>query len=203
MKPACLFWFCLLILICFTESKFFAQNNLVLNGSFEEIYSCPVFTQSMSNPEINLAKFWSSPTYSSPDLFHSCNTSLVPLNTRGFQYPRTGEGYAGFVAFAIYWNNDREYIQGTLMSALTENQEYYVEFYVSLGRVENRYPVSNIDIYFSDTLVYYGSTIALSMFEPQVKNERSNIIKDTLNWVKISGTFTAKGGGKIFYNRQL
>jgi gliding motility-associated-like protein len=36
------------------------------------------------------------------------------------------------------------------------------------------------------------------MFDSQIKNNRTNIIKDTLNWVKISGIYKAKGGEKFF-----
>jgi gliding motility-associated-like protein len=71
--------------------------------------------------------------------------------------------------------------------ALTPGEEYYCEMYVSLAEGTN-YAQNLLGMYFSDTLVYVNSTNMLS-FTPQVVE--TTVLKDTVNWVKISGNFVA------------
>ena len=139
------------------------------------------------------------PTYSfyaSPDLFsNACSTISLstPLNFVGYQNPKNGSNYVGAYEYAAsYISNLREYIQSLLSNPLQAGKEYYVEYWIS--QIESaQISISNMGAYFSDTLVspldgnYFPVT-------PQIENPDSIILSDTMNWMKISGTFTASGG---------
>jgi len=173
------------------------QGNLVLNPSFEEYYQCP------DQPnQTNYAKFWTNPAASSSDYFNACATYDIdiPVNTNysGFQYPRTGNAYMGMVMNGPNLPDEtvREYIQGQLSCPLVKGYKYHVEFYTNLL---NASPVatSTMGVYFTS---YLMDTVSLNLFGciPQIQNNPSNIISDTLNWVKVSGEFIAAGGEQYF-----
>lgn len=70
-----------------------AQVNLVPNPSFEETISC-------SSWGIHSVFTWFTPTVGSPDIFKKCMiipNYKTPNNNKGYQYPRTGDNYAGGV----------------------------------------------------------------------------------------------------------
>src|SRR4051812_43656962 len=81
----------------------FAQN-LVPNSSFEDTVACP-----NSISQIDRATGWSS-YRQSPDYFNSCAyitypNASEPSNIWGYQYSRTGNAYAGFIAYQKQVNN--------------------------------------------------------------------------------------------------
>lgn len=174
------------------------QGNLVLNPSFEEYYQCPY-----EGNQTDFAKFWTNPAASSSDYYNSCaliGFVSVPLNLNysGFQPARTGNAYMGMVMNGPGTNDQapREYIQGQLSCPLIKGYKYYVEFYTNLV---NACPVatSTMGVYFSTYQIDTNLTYELP-YIPQVQNEPSNIISDTLNWVKVSGEFIAAGGEQYF-----
>lgn len=177
-------------LICALPYK--AQENLVPNGSFEEYYNCP-------GGGITECKYWYSPTLGSPDLFHVCANSFnpqlgVPLNSRGYQVPNTGDAYAGFYARA---NDDgREYLQIELTKPLEEGKKYTVQFYLNLGEV---FAVSqwNIGMYLSNTAVSSPmiNSYVLNV-PPQILNKEGNFLIWE-EWTEVKGEYTAQGGEKF------
>ena len=85
----------LLFLLPFWEAeKSFAQVNLVLNPSFEDLDSCSKYTY-----RLDVATYWDAictNTICQTILANSCNAS-APSNTYSgisYQIPRTGNGYA-------------------------------------------------------------------------------------------------------------
>ncbi len=177
----------------------FAQLNLVPNGSFEEYDTCPTSYTTPGDPQIQRCKHWYAPTEGTSDYFRTCalltSNVSIPYNWGGFQYPFDGNAYVGILAYYIDFfnpNNYSEYIQTKLNECLIQNQEYYVEFYVCrggrqgiaidrIGALFTSYPISRPDA-------------KMMIASPQVENPRHHIIKDTINWTKISGTFIAEGG---------
>lgn len=108
----------ILYLILFLPLIGYSQN-IVPNPSFEFLSSCPT-----DEGQLNHAVPWFSPTYygTTPmsDLFDTCAPSYpvgIPLNGRGYHYPRTGHAYAGECVFSDY-DETREYISVKLDSAL-------------------------------------------------------------------------------------
>ena len=188
------------------------SQNLVPNHSFENITQCP------SSPnQIYFALPWFQPCIyygnttnsSSSDIFNTCdlsNTLGVPNNALGYQFARTGQGYAGLYGYSDIYNY-REYLEVQLDSTFIANHHYCVEFYVSLANLSG-IAVSNMGVYFSadsllDTTFYH----AIDYVIPQIENPSGNMLSDTANWMLISGTYVANGGEKFmtignFHNPQ-
>lgn len=167
-------------------------QNLVLNPSFEDTLFCPYGASAIS-----VAFPWFQPSLqgSSSDLFNPCSfpaTVGVPYNFTGFQFPRTGEGYAG-----IYCNVDslniREYIEGKLESPLLAGNIYCVSFYVSLADTA-MFAISKIGAYLSQDSLLYSGYDAITFVTPQIENTANNFLTSKTDWMEVYGTFTANGG---------
>lgn len=106
-------------------------QNLIINGDFEEFYSCPVTYTKRSY--VPLVPGWFSPNEGTPDYFNSCSKvdAGVPFSWAGKNPSRSGSGYAGIYT---YGNNYREYIVTELSAKLVEGYRYYFSFYYLLSR---------------------------------------------------------------------
>ncbi len=173
---------------------------------------CP-YLETADTGSLHLAKYWYSPGKTS-DYFHACangNNSIdaradVPKNAVGYQYARTGDGYAGIalmdstpfsiIPHAIY----REYAEGTLLSPLQKDSVYQVKFFVSRGdnpEVANR-ATDRIGAYFHQQFivptVYITGVPFIINAQPQVENLRGRFLYDTAGWTAVCEYFRAKGG---------
>jgi len=172
------------------------SQNLVPNGSFENFSSCP------PNASNNLpyATYWTGPLINSTDYYNSCISpptyGSIPFHG---VYPRTGNAMAGFWgAFncAPYY---REYLQTTLTTTLSANKCYYIEMYVFPDK-ETKTFANNVAVHLSDTNYTINSTLQCGSnnmvlyLKPHILKFNNSVIMDTLNWTKISGIYTAKGG---------
>ena len=142
---------------------------------------------------------WQPPSGSS-DYFNFCATGSVdvPSNASGFQFPRTGNAYAG-IAFS--WQQSlptgREYIEVGLTSSLITNKKYCGGYYVS--RAENFLGACDrIGMYLdADSVFYFTGSYSPLIKTPQIENAAGNVITDTVNWVLIKGVFVAQGGERF------
>ena len=212
----------LLLIVCIINTQIiFAQMNLVRNPSLEDYAPhCPV-----TFDQIKLATGWSCiDTLSNhiggttdsfgcnfnctPEYYNVCNNSFVlsgphydgvPSNWAGYQYPRTGNGYASVwmycdsvAAPALY---NRDYLMGRLYHPLSAGRSYCVTFYANKANGAC-FSVNHIGAYLDDGSIdtnnYCG--LPLVQYTPQV--EELEIIKDTVGWTKISGSFIANGTEK-------
>jgi len=179
--------------LCYKNS--FSQTNLVANSSFE-LYDTCVYEQA----QINYATGWIQPTQNTPDYFHECYNGAsptpvdVPDNFEGYQFAKSGNAYAGVAA--IYSTNGRDYIGTELTNYLEAGRKYKVEFYISLSDY-SRFATDRIGIFISDTQIINMSTTLVLLLTPQIENGSGNVIRDTLNWTKISGIYKAQGGEKF------
>ena len=185
--------FILLITIyCFLIQTSEAQINLVPNPSFEDTLACPAALSQMDK-----AAGWSSYKLT-PDYYNYCNGAQagVPSNQPGFQYARTGVAYAGFITISRGSSNTREILGAQLNQQMQIGQTYYVSFYVN--RSYNSAVFNNYNNMATNKIGVRFSTISYPNFwtEPIPINDTAHvytntIITDTVNWVKISGTFIA------------
>ncbi len=168
-------------------------QNLVSNPSFEDTVACPT-----TLTQIDRAAGWMSFSLT-PDYFNACAPSniiapvSVPHNIWGDQLAHTGNAYVGFATYSAGTTNSREYIATQLIQPLAIGQKYFLSFYVSsaFGYIQSGYPgmaTNNIGALFS--------TVAYSQSNPQHVDNFAHIvdsiiINDTINWVKISGSFIA------------
>lgn len=181
--------FTTLLLFC----KVAFTQNLVNNWSFEDTVACPT-----TLTQIEKASGWMSFSLT-PDYFNACASSSVsvpisvPHNIWGDQLAHTGNSYAAFIAYASAGSLTREFIATQLNQTLVIGQTYFLSFWVSssYGYIQNGYPglaCNNIGVKFS--------TVSYSQTNPQSVNNFAHIvdttiINDTINWVKISGSFVA------------
>ena len=194
MKNFALFLFLILIAIK-ANSQHILSNNLVPNPSFEEFTYCPI-----NYSQINLAVPWHSTRAitGSSDYLNNCTTFWWLLILLQKISPRTGDGCAG-----VYVMNNpihmsgiyREYIATKLITKLINNKKYCSNFYVI--PFTSVYVIENIGMFFSinqinsENPLFFALTLIDSV--PQIVNNKG-LIKDTVNWTKISGIYEAKGG---------
>lgn len=185
-------------LIIFTQILFLSisllnAQNLVPNGSFEDYTSCP-----NDHSQLDLAAPWFTTSFGSSDFYHSCSNSDpnswvgVPSNHLGYQMPRTGEAYAGIIVYCSDYTVVREYITVPLVSALIAGEAYYFEMFVNKPSYSD-FASDAIGVHFSNGPITYSYDWILP-FTAQVSNPVGNILTDTLNWVSVSGIYTATGG---------
>jgi hypothetical protein len=190
-----------------------AQVNYVLNPSFEQYKQCPE-----DFDEIELANYWNGidttwnpitdssiyTPYCLPEYCNSCSHDMhccaVPSTESYYQFPRTGNG---MVQEGMYWDNSsviqysRDYLQGRFSNNLIAGKSYCVTFFVSLEDY-SCYAVNNIGAYLDDgsidTAIVNCSKVQ-TQYTPQVLIH--TIVRDTLNWVMIQGSFIAQGNEKF------
>jgi len=190
-----------------------AQINYVLNGSFEDYTTCPDRLD-----QIRLAHYWDaidtnytfgdsafrSRQEQYPEYINACAAccaTSTPRNARFFQYPRTGKGMIQQVMFhdgtvRIYRYGATNYLQGKLYDQLIAGQSYCVTFFV----VNTNYvghSINKIGAYLDDRSIFldYVAGAPYTRCTPQVLD--TNVISDTLNWIKIQGSFTASGNERF------
>ena len=187
----------LLILLVPLGQSVLAQQNLVVNGSFENPPACP----GQGVPfEASATEWYSGTELGTPDHFHTCVTIdplAVPCNWRGCQEPRTGNGYAGIWAFSKFHPNGREYVQTELTEPLHTSVRYEVRFYVSLAEKYGGYAVSTIGAALTaeppDTI---DAGYRLNA-DPQVLHSGLPVT-DTVNWVLIIDTIVSRGDNEKY-----
>ncbi len=194
MKPTTKIVLCIIIFMMHNAISF-AQINLVDNPSFESLYSCP-----NSFGQIDSVTGWGillNGGGGSPDLFTVCCTVPficgVPLNTgnSSFQYPHTGNSYLGIEVARSSELNIREYFQSKLPLILSDGNTYCVKFYVSLSDQSNAY-IEPLGVYLDNGDIHAAQPYGLATVTPQVYNI-SQQLNDTVNWMKIEGSFVATG----------
>ena len=168
----------------------FSQINLVPNSSFEDTIACP---NSNSLPEVAIG--WSS-YGQSPDYFNSCailsSGVSVPFNFAGFQNTSTGKAYMGIQSY--FTPGTREFIGRELSSPMIIGQKYYVSMMICcafnqpLSGAQAACASNNIGILFSTIKYNINSPVPINNF---AHINAVTIVKDTVNWVKINGTFEA------------
>ena len=199
-----------------------SQNNLVPNGSFEDIISCPNYIKNWSSfgdTTIKYAVPWQNGNFGTVDLYSTCDTFImptyhapkngVPLNVCGYQSPHSGNNYSGFllaVKPVIGQNYPlvREYPQVKFTNSLIQNKKYCVSFYVSPADSESRYSTSRMGAYLSDGPIGNDTTHLLNVI-PQIENPYHHFLNNYAGWTAIQGVYAAGGGENYitignFYN---
>lgn len=174
-------------------------QNLVPNGSFENLDTIPCFFTGLPSDLSNVIKNWYIPTAGSSDIHSTLGDSNCVvhcfsnhISAVGRQAPFRGNAIGGLISFASVNNipSYREYISVKLKKPLQTHRLYKAEMYVSLAD-NSGYAANNMGMFFSDSLVPTDTILGPLQVIPQVNDSR--VIKDSLNWVKLSGIFRAQG----------
>ncbi len=185
------------IFVLVNSLSLLAQLNLIPNGDFEYYTECPASSNSID--ELSKAYPWFNPTSNTPDYYNVCDTfperSGVPSNSYGFQYPRSGGGYAGVVVYYAT-KNGRDYLSVPLILPLEKSKFYQLGYYLNLSN-QSSAASSSIGAFFSIDSIQADSTIQILNLTPQIQHATDSFLRDTLNWMKVSGTFVAQGGERF------
>ncbi|MCB0792126.1 MAG: gliding motility-associated C-terminal domain-containing protein [Flavobacteriales bacterium] len=182
----------LALLLCADAVGHLIAQNLVPNPSFEQVTSCPSFASQLDH-----ATPWTNPTLGTPELYHGCaplsSYVSVPFNTTGgFQYARTGQGYAGLYTWRTDIPNMREYAEVQLLSPLQAGTCYRVTMYVNMPN-DHPYACDGFGAHFSTNPIGASNGQVLP-YPAHVENPTGQLLTDTAGWTMISGVYTAAGG---------
>jgi gliding motility-associated-like protein len=183
-----LFFYVIFSLTVLLQDKTYAQN-IVSNGGFETDSVCPD-----DYGEIELATDWFSPTTGTPDYYYTCShfRVTIPSNDFGTQATHSGNAYAGFGYYAnTLTTHYSEYLQNKLTHTLLRGNTYYFRMYVSLGECSGK-ATNKIGVFFSRQKIASATSNYFIQDTPQIVT--TNFITDKVNWTKVEGIFTAKGG---------
>lgn len=195
------------LLVCATLSSV-AQTNFVKNSGFEKDSLCPT-----EDSKIYYAKDWGNAVkkfaWGGAESFNECANSIpgaevfsVPENAFFYGYAHGGKGLAGC---GMYYDktlprpplevplNAREYVQGSLYKNLKAGKEYCISVWLCLAE-SSGYAHNKIGVYLDDGKINSEVDSAnkeILTLTPQIYT--NTVIKDTMNWTKIEGSFVAKG----------
>ncbi len=196
-----------------------AQINLVRNPSFEQNDSCPDQYDEVKYAHwTGLDTVWNPPDWAHaipgvPDYCHTCapypslgNVS-APANGYFYHYPRTGNGMVQVNMFCDERlvtggpQQFRDYLQSRLSKQLISGNNYLVTFYVSSEGV-SFYSCNNIGAYFDDGTIdtTHNPGFTQTHCRPQIVENaiiNDTAIGDSMTWIKIQDTFTARGTEKF------
>jgi gliding motility-associated-like protein len=179
-----------------------AQHNLVPNGGFEIIDTCP-----NQVAQLEYAKPWRD--IASIDLYNTCSPVWyvnVPINCMGFQHSRSGNGYAGFLPYGTLGPGQplpaetfyHEYLQIELTEPLKQGKPYCYQYFISptyynFGNVV----LQEFSIVLSDTpITYLFNPLIPPLYidYPVTHTCHTGFTTDTSAWYEIKGEFQARGG---------
>lgn len=174
------------------------SQNLVINPGFE-YYHCKEWNIS----SLETCDDWIAPSLQTPDYFNNAcaeyKTVTIPdLHWWGRQFPRTGNAYIGIIAYRPNDGNPEtiicEYVEGKLLRPLKQGARYTVKLNISLAEC-SRMSLNKLGIYFSKNVIKEKNQYPLKL-HPQVT--LLSDIADTVNWITLSETYTAKGDEEYF-----
>ena len=186
-----------------------AQQNLVLNPSFEDHIPCSQFNFNPVGSHIGAfdplpAPFWSNPVFGTTDFisfdcFPDLLSYLVPA--------KSGTNYASM--FAIYEDVEpligREMVQGTLAAPLVAGKIYCLGYWTRIpGNLSGFSTTNQFGMGLSDTLVY-PCVCNLSTMYPSgsilppyaLKQDDTMAVLYDSNWYHIQGLYKAHGGERF------
>lgn len=175
------------------------QENLIVNGSFEEYTSCPTGNE-LGNGQFQKCVGWwySNPSgIGTPDYFNRCNNGIVsvPNNFWGYQEPYDGDGYVGILplSWMISEGDDfsREMIQTKLYKSLVACQSYKLSFQINLSSLSN-YKLNHIQINLSPDSLYHADLDEITNYHGYYNLDISSV--DSSGWFRIETEFTSNGG---------
>ena len=182
MKIAILFCF---FFICLGFSSL-AQVNLVPNPSFEDTLGCP-----QGYPDLDTkCQNWKSFRYS-PDYMNDCSYVCGYYNQYGYQQPHSGMAFAGIATYQLTDSTIREHIGVQLTSPLVIGAKYYVSFFVSPAWNNLLTNIATNKVGALATTSQYSDNNGLLPLPNTCTFYSDSIIKDTLTWHKIFGSFVA------------
>ncbi len=170
-------------------------QNLVPNPSFEDTIACPTGVSIPTLDFTTYARGWST-ALNTPDYYNSCspNQNSVPNNTAGHFPAATGNAYCGMF---VCWPGTlsppeyHEMIDAQLLSPLIIGQKYFVSVKALCSAQSSspwRKACNKLGVLFSTVPYSFSTPVGFHNFSHIYAD---SIIKDTINWTLINGSFIA------------
>lgn len=176
----------LIVIFCCAFMFIKAQQNLVLNGGFEDTLWC----QPCGNTSILKLNNCYNASNGTPDAMHYCCYNPFSYNPIR---ARTGWGRVGFYIFDALFTDSREYPELSIKDSLCRNTTYC---FTSYFRTINpcKYISSSVGVKFFNNLQFFPTVNQIPII-PDIQNSNTNII-DTIAYIQLKGIYTASGGEK-------
>lgn len=168
------------------------SQELIPNSGFEETTGCPgasVFLKHVDYWEKIDNHRGTPDQYYADCSYNGLNNPMAPG-----QRAYAGKGFAGSFCFG---SNLREYMKVPLNVPMLKDSVYKIEFYVLPATGYGTF-IDSYGVHFSAEAPKGPGDLSLATvpLKEHVGNPQGKLIKDTVNWTKISGTYKAKGGEK-------
>jgi gliding motility-associated-like protein len=207
-----------IIILLLLGLKANAQRNYIADSSFENYTYLPTNYSSIYKDINTVLSTWFRPTGGTPDYFNTkCTSDSTSLPVyyidsfsyhaacSNYQFPRSGDGVVRIGSYissnlAYVFRGLNSYIQTQFTQPMKKDHNYFVSFYINKSTCSDM-SVSNIGAYITNDAIRdysspYPPDTAWTNFKyfiiPQILNTKGPIT-DTVNWVKISGIYKAKG----------
>ncbi len=155
-----------------------AGQNLIPNGSFETYRNCPRLDNLLSE-----ATPWYNPNKATPDFYHQCfQTGQMALP------PHSGQG----VARLFFDRGWEEYLGVRLTRPLLADSCYFFEMFIATD-TPDKYLTETIGAAVSNQPLTGTTTDAITV-TPQVLDRQPKNSIAHLQWQRVTGSITAKGG---------
>lgn len=172
------------------------QVNLVPNGSFEELDSCP--NGNSCGGLLEFATGWYEPINCTSDLAHGCAENGGCGIPQATVYPYDGVGMGLVIVYAGEGEEAREYAAIGLQSALIQDSLYEMSIRLRLTGNGQGTAVGSFGAYFaSDSSTNYSVDHSLIGFDPQLQRNPDSIMGDPDIWYEWKDTLLAMGGEKF------
>jgi len=166
---------------CLTRAQ-----NLVPNPSFEDTLGCPHGVPDLDGK----CQDWHS-FRGTPDYFHTCSNNEGFYNSWGYQAAHIGQAYAGFATYQVTVRNSAEQLGAQLSSSLIVGIKYYLSFYVSPAFNYLYTNIATNKMGARLTTYQYSNPSGSGTMPNTCMVKTDSIVKDSLSWFKVFGSFTA------------
>lgn len=169
------------IFMLFCACKLQAQN-LIYNGSFEEVVGCvTIINDQLAN--------WYNPIETTPDIYYS-NAGCI---NEYALFPQEGNYYIGmYTGYPDLTNQDaKEYLTTRLATSLESGKTYELRFWIR-GYQYSGFRSDQIGVYFSQDSISEND-VNLNSITPQFQTPPNVIFYDD-EWTEIVTTYIADGG---------
>lgn len=157
-------------------------QNLIYNGSFEEVEGCITIINGQ-------LAHWYNPIEGSPDIYFSnigCTNELALLPQDGNHYVGVYTGYPDLNS-----EDAKEYLTTRLASSLESGKTYELRFWIRESQYSG-FRSDQIGVYFSQDSIS-GNDVNLNNITPQFQTPPNVIFNDD-EWTAIVTTYIADGG---------
>jgi hypothetical protein len=192
----------LAVLLIWSSTAFYGQQNLILNPSFENsnvLQQQQWFDYIHGWWQINSVDAFSTTYILDNDTYAQCNW-CTPLSRWGYQETQQGNNHIGIAteqyntSIANFTYN--EFVGGYFTDSLDKLKRYKFSFYASVGdSICTMYSKSLQVKLYSDSIC---SDFPLCQIDGDIVWFGDTMIKQTTDWVKIEFDFIANGGEKAF-----